>query len=280
VSSPATGASPGESRTGVAHATPAIRATGLRAGYGHRTVVRDIDLEVPAGVITSIIGPSGCGKSTRVEALGRLVTPEAGRIELTGEELTSLRPRQIARRLAVLPQNPVAPQGLVVRDLVSRGRQPHQPWYRRRSVEDDRVIDEAMTATGVTDLADRPLDELSAGQRQRAWIAMTLAQQTDALTMDEPTAHLDLAHAVEVLDLVVDLCRTTGRTVVMVLHDLSLAARYSDHVVVLNEGRVQAQGRPADVIEPRLMHEVFGLSAHVFSDPVDGLPTVVPVCHA
>lgn len=260
--------------------TPAIRALGLHAGYRGRAVVQGVELDVPAGLITSIIGPNGCGKSTLVKTLGRLLPPTGGHVELGGDRLDTLRPRQIARRLAILPQNPVAPEGLVVRDLVARGRQPHQPWYRQWSVEDDRIIDESLAATGVLDLADRPLDELSGGQRQRAWIAMSLAQQTDVLLMDEPTTHLDLAHAVEVLDLVVDLCRTTGRTVVMVLHDLSLAARYSDHLVVVKDGRVHAQGPPVDVIEPGLLDEVFGLSAHVFADPVDGLPTVVPVSHA
>lgn len=280
MSSPTTRTSPSAIHAPSTAASAAIRATGLHSGYRGRSVVRGVDLDLPAGLITSIIGPNGCGKSTLVKTLGRLLTPTAGRVELGGDPLDSLRPREIARRLAILPQNPVAPEGLVVRDLVARGRQPHQPWYRQWSEADDRIIDEAMAATGVLDLADRALDELSGGQRQRAWIAMSLAQQTDLLLMDEPTTHLDLAHAVEVLDLVVDLCRTTSRTVVMVLHDLSLAARYSDHLVVVRDGRVHAQGAPADVVTPALLHEVFGLTAHVFADPVDGLPTVLPVSHA
>ena len=280
MSSPTTRTAPSAVRAPSAPLRSAIRATGLHSGYRGRSVVRGVDLDVPAGLITSIIGPNGCGKSTLVKTLGRLLAPTAGRVELGGEPLDSLRPREIAQRLAILPQNPVAPEGLVVRDLVARGRQPHQPWYRQWSAADDRIIDDAMAATGVLDLADRALDELSGGQRQRAWIAMSLAQQTDLLLMDEPTTHLDLAHAVEVLDLVVDLCRTTSRTVVMVLHDLSLAARYSDHLVVVRDGQVHAAGAPADVVTPALLHEVFGLSAHVFADPVDGLPTVLPVSHA
>lgn len=280
MSSPATRTVPSVVRVPSPVAAPAIRASGLHAGYRGRPVVHGVELDVPAGMITSIIGPNGCGKSTLVKTLGRLLTPTSGHVELAGDPLDSLRPKQIAQRLAILPQNPVAPEGLVVRDLVARGRQPHQPWYRQWSLEDDRIIDEAMAATGVLELAERHLDELSGGQRQRAWIAMSLAQQTDLLLMDEPTSHLDLAHAVEVLDLVVDLCRSTGRTVVMVLHDLSLAARYSDHIVVIKDGRVHAQGPPGDVIAPDLLEDVFGLSAHVFADPVDGLPTVVPVSHA
>lgn len=260
--------------------TPAIRASGLTAGYHARAVLSGIDLDVPAGRITTIIGPNGCGKSTLIKTLGRLLRPTAGEITLGDQSLSSLRAKQIAQRLAILPQNPMAPEGLVVRDLVARGRQPHQPWYRQWSAEDDRVVDDAMEATGVIDLGDRPLDELSGGQRQRAWIAMSLAQQTDLLLLDEPTTHLDLAHAVEVLDLVVQLRDRTARTVLMVLHDLSLAARYSDHLIVMKDGRVHAQGSPADVLEPTLLDEVFGLSAHVFADPVDGLPTVVPTSHA
>lgn len=259
---------------------PAIRATALTAGYHGRTVLDGIDLDVPAGLITTIIGPNGCGKSTLIKTLGRLLTPTDGAVALGEQPLSSLRSKQIAQRLAILPQNPTAPEGLVVRDLVARGRQPHQPWYRQWSAEDDRIVDDVMDATGVTDLGDRPLDELSGGQRQRAWIAMSLAQQTDLLLLDEPTTHLDLAHAVEVLDLVVALREDTARTVLMVLHDLSLAARYSDHLVVMKDGRVHAQGTPTDVLRPALLDDVFGLSAHVFADPVDGLPTVVPTSHA
>ncbi|HWV27700.1 MAG TPA: ABC transporter ATP-binding protein [Aeromicrobium sp.] len=258
----------------------AIRAHGIVAGYHGRPVLDGIDVEVPTGMITTIIGPNGCGKSTLLKTLGRLLKPSAGQIHLGDEELTSLRAKQIAQRLAILPQNPTAPEGLVIRDLVARGRQPHQPWYRQWSAEDDHIVEDVMRSTGISDLADRPLEELSGGQRQRAWIAMSLAQQTDLLLLDEPTTHLDLAHAVEVLDLVVQLRNDTHRTVLMVLHDLSLAARYSDHLIVMKDGAVFAQGTPVDVLHPELLEDVFGLSAHVFADPVDGLPTVVPTSHA
>ncbi|GAA4975106.1 ABC transporter ATP-binding protein [Kineococcus glutinatus] len=256
-----------------------LRARRVSAGYGGRRVLHEVDLDVPRGRITTIVGPNGCGKSTLLRVLARLLTPTSGHVELEGEALASVRPRQLARRLAVLPQSPVAPEGMTVGDLAERGRQPHRPWYRPWSAEDARIAQEAMAATGVADLRERPLEELSGGQRQRAWIAMALAQQTGVLLLDEPTTHLDLAHAVDVLDLVVGL-RSAGKTVVVVLHDLGLAARYSDHVVVMRAGRVHAQGAPADVLREEMLAEVFGLSARVFPDPFDALPTVVPTGHA
>ncbi len=256
-----------------------LRAVGVTAGYGPRTVLDDVDLQIGHGRITTIVGPNGCGKSTLLRVLGRLLTPRAGHVELEGEPIRSLRARELARRLALLPQSPVAPEGMTVGDLVERGRQPHRPWCRPWSTEDAAIAEQAMAATGVADLADRPLEELSGGQRQRAWIAMTLAQQTGVVLLDEPTTHLDLAHAVDVLDLVVRL-RREGKTVVVVLHDLALAARYSDHVVVMKDGAVHAEGAPAEVLDAGMLADVFGLRAHVFPDPVDALPTVIPVGHA
>ncbi|WP_018656155.1 ABC transporter ATP-binding protein [Actinomadura flavalba] len=253
-----------------------LHAAHVRAGYGARTVLDDLTLTVPAGRVTTIIGPNGCGKSTLLRVLARLMPPSSGHVTLHGDRLDALRPREVARRMAVLPQNPVAPEGMTVGELAARGRQPHQPWYRRWSGEDAQIARDAMRATGVLDLADVPLDELSGGQRQRAWIAMTLAQQADVLLLDEPTTHLDLAHAVEVMDLVVRLRDETGRTIVTVLHDLSLAARYSDHLVVMKDGALVAEGAPADVLTPELLGATFQLRAHVFPDPVDRLPTVVP----
>jgi iron complex transport system ATP-binding protein len=257
-----------------------LSAVDVRAGYGERTVLDGVSLELPRAQVTSVLGANGCGKSTLLRVLARLLPPTSGAVLLEGRPLTGMRSREISRRMAVLPQNPVAPEGLTVADLAARGRQPHQPWYRQWSAEDEAIAAEAMTATGVADLADRPLDELSGGQRQRAWIAMILAQQTDLLLLDEPTTHLDLAHAVEVLELVARLRRDHGKTVLLVLHDLSLAARFSDHLVLLADGRVRAAGPPAEVLTPPMLHEVFGLRAHVFPDPVDGLPTVVPAAHA
>jgi iron complex transport system ATP-binding protein len=262
----------------VSDASP-LRADGVSAGYGQRTVVRDLTVTIPRARVTTIIGPNGCGKSTLLRVLAGLLRPSAGDVLLNGRSIRDLRPRDVARELAMLPQGPVAPEGMTVGDLAARGRQPHQPWYRQWSTEDDAIAESSMRDTGVLDIADSPLDELSGGQRQRAWIAMTLAQQTDVLLLDEPTTHLDLAHAVEVLDLVARLRTRTERTIVLVLHDLNLAARYSDHLVVLKDGRVVVEGAPAEVMTPQLLLDVFGLRAHVFEDPVDRLPTVVPVHH-
>ncbi|MCD4532821.1 ABC transporter ATP-binding protein [Nocardioides sp. cx-169] len=260
--------------------TAALRAAGIVAGYGDREVLGGIDLELPRGQVTTVVGPNGCGKSTFVRVLSRLLRPTSGDVLLEGQSIGSFGGRELARRLAMLPQSPVAPEGMTVGELAARGRQPHQPWYRQWSREDEEIAGQAMEATGVADLADRPLEELSGGQRQRAWIAMALAQRTDLLLLDEPTSHLDLAHAVEVLDLVVALRRDAGKTVVLVLHDLSLAARYSDHLVVMDAGRVVATGAPAEVVTETMLSTVFGIDAHVFPDPVAGLPTVVPVGHA
>lgn len=257
-----------------------LRAQGIHAAYGSRPILTDVSVALPRSQVTTIIGPNGCGKSTLLRVLTGILPASRGSVTLEGSPLTTLRPRQIARRLAMLPQTPLAPEGMTVADLTARGRQPHQPWYRQWSREDEQIIADAMTATRVDDLADRPLEELSGGQRQRAWIAMTLAQQTDVLLLDEPTTHLDLAHAVEVLELIVELRRATGRTICMVLHDMTLAARFSDHLVVLEQGRVRCEGTPQQVMTEDLLLDVFGLRARVFADPVDGLPTVQPVAHA
>ncbi|KRF19785.1 hypothetical protein ASG90_20365 [Nocardioides sp. Soil797] len=254
-----------------------LRVADVSAGYGKRLVIDGLTLDVPAGKVTTVIGPNGCGKSTLLRVLSRLLPPSSGQVFLNGRPLAGQKVRQIALQLALLPQNPVAPEGMTVADLAARGRQPHQPWYRQWSAEDERIAADAMAATGVDHIADSPLEELSGGQRQRAWVAMALAQQTDVLLLDEPTTHLDLAHAVEVMELVVRLRRDTGRTIVVVLHDLSLAARYSDHLVVMKDGALVTEGAPRDVLSSELLDEVFGLRAHVFDDPVDGLPTVVPM---
>ena len=252
-------------------------ARDLTLGYGERTVVEHLDLDVVDRGITAVIGPNGCGKSTLLRALGRLLRPRGGEVLLDGRRIGELPTRDVARALGMLPQSPTAPEGLTVADLVARGRHPHQSWFRQWSRDDEAVVGEAMAWTGVSDLADLAVDTLSGGQRQRAWIAMALAQGTDLLLLDEPTTHLDLAHAVDVLDLVDRLHHDRGRTVVMVLHDLSLAARYADHLVAMRDGRIVAQGPPRDVVTPELLADVFGLHAAVLPDPVSDGVLVVPI---
>nr|WP_152487040.1 ABC transporter ATP-binding protein [Nocardiopsis halotolerans] len=254
-----------------------MSARGLTLAYDDHTVVRGLDADVVEGTITCVIGPNGCGKSTMLRALGRLMKPRAGLVELDGRDIRRVPTREVAEVLGVLPQQPVAPDGLTVADLVSRGRHPSQRWYRQWSGEDHRAVSEALERTGLSELADSPLQELSGGQRQRAWISMVLAQGTDLLLLDEPTTFLDLVHQVDVLDLVRELHREGGRTIVMVLHDLNLAARYADTVITMRAGRVVASGTPAEVLTPELLREAFDLEAVVVEDPVTGGPMVVPV---
>ncbi|GAA4862551.1 ABC transporter ATP-binding protein [Saccharopolyspora cebuensis] len=254
-----------------------LHARDLRLAYGERVIVDGLDFDVADGTITAVIGPNGCGKSTLLRALGRLLPPRRGHVLLDGKQIHKMPTKEVARVLGLLPQSPVAPEGLTVADLVARGRHPHQSWYRQWSSDDEAVVAEALALTGIEDLADRGLDELSGGQRQRAWLSMALAQGTDLLLLDEPTTYLDLSHQVDVLELVGDLHDRGGRTVVMVLHDLNLAARYADRLVAMKDGAVVAEGEPAEVLTESLLSEVFDLDARVVPDPVAGTPMVVPV---
>ncbi|MFC1413629.1 ABC transporter ATP-binding protein [Streptacidiphilus sp. N1-12] len=256
---------------------PELRAEGLHLSYDNRAVVTDLDLVVPAGRITAVVGANACGKSTLLRALARLLTPRQGVVQLDGRALHSIPTRELAQRLGILPQGPVAPEGLTVVDLVNRGRSPHQTWWRQWSGADEQAVHAALAATGMAELADRPVDELSGGQRQRAWIAMAVAQGTPVLLLDEPTTYLDLAHQIDVLDLITDLNRREERTVVMVLHDLNQACRYADHVVAMKAGRVVAEGPPAEVITAEAVEDVFGLRCRVIQDPVSGTPLVIPI---
>ncbi|WP_106400838.1 ABC transporter ATP-binding protein [Actinocorallia populi] len=256
-----------------------LSARGVTVGYGGRVVIDDLDVAIPPGVITTIIGPNGCGKSTLLRTLSRLLKPARGTVVLDGEDIARLRTRDVAKKLGLLPQAPVAPEGLTVADLVARGRHPHQSWLRQWSSDDADVVERALAMTGVSDLADRPVDALSGGQRQRVWISMTLAQGTDLLLLDEPTTYLDLAHALDVIDLVDDL-HESGCTVVMVLHDLNLAVRYSDNLIVMKSGAILAQGHPREVVTAELLHEAFGLRARVIDDPVSDRPLIVPIGRA
>lgn len=253
-----------------------LRADSVVLGYGDRKVISELDLTVPDGKITVIVGPNGCGKSTLLRALARLLRPGSGQVILDGKEIGERPSKQVARMLGLLPQSPLAPEGILVSDLVGRGRHPHQGVFGRWSQQDHRAVAEALEATSTTELAERSVDELSGGQRQRVWLAMALAQQTDILLLDEPTTYLDVSHQVEVLDLLTDLNQNRGTTIVMVLHDLNLAARYADVLVVMRSGKIAAMGAPQEVMNPQLVENVFGLASLVVPDPVSGSPMVVP----
>ena len=253
-----------------------LAAESLTLAYGDRTIVEGMDLRIPPGRITAIVGANGCGKSTLLRALARLMNPRSGQVILDGRALHGRPTKEVARTLGLLPQSPVAPEGIAVADLVGRGRHPHQKLLARWSQHDYEVVAQSLEATGTTDLADRSVDELSGGQRQRVWIAMALAQETDILLLDEPTTFLDVAHQVEVLDLLTDLNRQRGTTIVMVLHDMNLAARYADHMFALRGGRLVAGGTPHEVMTSDLIREVFDLDALVIPDPVSGAPIILP----
>ena len=250
---------------------------GLTLGYGDRTVIDSLDLAVPAGRVTAIIGANACGKSTLLRAMSRLLAPRHGHVLLDGKAVHRLPAKQLARTLGLLPQSPIAPEGITVADLVGRGRHPHQGFLARWTAEDDAAVAAALDATGTAALADRAVDELSGGQRQRVWIAMALAQQTDLLLLDEPTTFLDVSHQIEVLDLLTDLNRSRGTTIVMVLHDLNLAARYADHLVALAAGRLHAAGSPEEVLTQETVRAVFGLENQVITDPSSGKPLMLPL---
>ncbi|GAA4146672.1 ABC transporter ATP-binding protein [Actinomadura keratinilytica] len=252
-----------------------LRGTDLTLAYERRTIAEGLSVAVPDRSFTVIVGPNACGKSTLLRALARILKPAAGTVVLDGRSIADWPAKRLARTLGLLPQSSVAPEGITVADLVARGRYPHQSLLRQWSKEDERVIAESMAATGVADLAERPVDELSGGQRQRVWIAMVLAQQTPLLLLDEPTTYLDIAHQIEVLDLCARL-HEEGRTVVAVLHDLNHAARYATHLIAMRGGRIVAEGAPGDVVTADLVEEVFRLPCRVIDDPETGTPLVVP----
>ena len=249
----------------------------LVLGYGDRVVIDGLDLVIPTGRITAIVGANACGKSTLLRSMSRLLTPRGGSVLLDGKQIHKMPPKQLAQTLGLLPQSPIAPEGITVSDLVGCGRHPHQGIFSRWSADDDAAVAAALEATGILDLAERSVDELSGGQRQRVWIAMALAQQTDLLLLDEPTTFLDVNHQVEVLDLLTDLNRARGTTVVMVLHDLNLAARYADNLVAIADGAVHAAGPAAEVLTEDCVRAVFGLDSRVIVDPTSGAPLMLPI---
>ena len=253
-----------------------LRGHGLTLAYEHREVIRGLDVAIPDGSFTVIIGPNACGKSTLLRGLARMLKPKQGTVVLDGQEIQSIASKEVARRLGLLPQSSIAPDAITVVDLVSRGRYPHQGLLRQWSDRDEAAVVGAMEATGVDDLAERPVDALSGGQRQRVWLAMVLAQQTPIVMLDEPTTFLDIAHQIEVLDLCADLHEQQGHTLVAVLHDLNHACRYATHLIAMQDGAIVAQGDPREIVTAELVEAVFGLRCLVIEDPATGTPLVVP----
>jgi iron complex transport system ATP-binding protein len=254
-----------------------ISTHNLTLGYDGDAVIKNIDLTIPRGKITALVGGNGCGKSTLLRGLARLLKPRGGTVYLDAADLFKLSTKDVAKKLGILTQSPVAPEGLTVRDLVACGRYPYQNWLQQWTKEDERMVELALEITTMKELAERELDTLSGGQRQRAWIAMALAQNTDILLLDEPTTFLDLAHQIEILDLLWELNQTQGRTLVMVLHDLNQACRYADYLVAVKEGNIYIQGKPEDVMTEAMVREVFGLECRIIPDPVAGTPLCVPI---
>ncbi|BCJ73322.1 ABC transporter ATP-binding protein [Catellatospora sp. IY07-71] len=253
-----------------------LRAEGLTLGYDAQPIVRDLDVTVLDGKVTAIVGANACGKSTLLRGLARLLRPRAGTVVLDGKAMAELSTLEVAKVLGLLPQAPVAPDGITVADLVSRGRYPHQGWFRTWTDRDHDAVARALDATDTADLVDRPLRQLSGGQRQRVWVAMALAQDTDLLLLDEPTTFLDINHQVELLRLLRKLNGESGKTIVAVLHDINLASRYCDHIIAMAGGAIVAEGSPAEVITAELIAKVFGLECVVLTDPVAGTPIIVP----
>lgn len=254
-----------------------INAQSLTLAYDNSTIIDGLSVVIPSGEITTLVGPNGCGKSTLLRGISRLLKPKQGSVMLNAQDIWRLPTKELAKQLGILPQGPVAPEGLTVHELVAQGRYPHQSWFQQWSLEDEKVTLEALEITGITDFADRPLDTLSGGQRQRAWIAMTLAQDSDVILLDEPTTFLDLAYQIDVLDLLHDLNCQRGKTIIMVLHDLNHACRYASHIIALSSGRIAAQGKPGDIVTESMVREVFGIECRIITDPVTHTPLCIPL---
>lgn len=256
--------------------TPPLEGRALNLGYGDDPVIAGLDLAIPQGCITVLVGGNGCGKSTLLKAFARLLKPLHGTVLLDGRDIRQQPTREVAQRMAILPQSPTAPEGLTVHQLVRQGRYPHQRWLQSWTRDDEELVNRALQDTDLADLAHSPVDALSGGQRQRAWIAMTLAQDTEVLLLDEPTTYLDLTHQIDILDLLADLNQRHGKTIVMVLHDLNLACRYAHHIVAIRDGSVYTRGQPGQVVTEQMVQEVFNLGCRIIRDPLFGTPLCVP----
>ncbi|AKG03909.1 ABC transporter [Salimicrobium jeotgali] len=253
-----------------------LQTNNLTLGYGDSIIIDSLDIEIPKGEITVLIGSNGCGKSTLLRSLARLLKPKDGQVVLDQKDISQMKTKEVAKKMAILPQSPSTPEGLTVYQLVKQGRHPYQSFTKRWSNDDEQAVEKALVDTNLVELKERTVDSLSGGQRQRAWIAMTLAQDTETLLLDEPTTYLDMTHQIEVLDLLFDLNKDHGRTIVMVLHDINLACRYADHIVAVRDQTVYAQGRPEEVVSCEMMHNVFDMMCDVREDPLFGTPMCIP----
>lgn len=253
-----------------------IETQNLTLSYGESIIINDLNLQIPKGEITVFIGGNGCGKSTLLRSIARLLKPKGGTVLLDGNAISKMSSKDVAKQMSILPQSPVAPEGLTVLQLVKQGRYPYQTWLKQWTEEDEEKVTKALKATSIEDLKDRPVDSLSGGQRQRAWIAMTLAQDTDIILLDEPTTYLDMTHQIEILDLLYELNETEKRTIVMVLHDLNLACRYADNIVAIKDREIYAQGKPEHIISCPLVKNVFGMDCQITKDPLFGTPLCIP----
>ncbi|MQA86693.1 MAG: ATP-binding cassette domain-containing protein [Streptosporangiales bacterium] len=254
-----------------------LHANDLALAYGRDPVIADLTVHIPQGQVTALVGANASGKSTLLRGLGRLLRPAHGAVYLDGRAITQMSTKDIARRMAILPQGPDLPEGVTVRQLAAHGRYPHQGMLQQWSHRDEQAVADALAATGTTALADRMLDELSGGQRQRAWIAMTLAQEAEIMLLDEPTTFLDIAHQVDILDLLHELNERDGRTIVMALHDLNQAARYSHRILAIRRGRLAAEGPPHHVITEHVVRDIFDLDVSIIQDPTTGAPLCIPI---
>ena len=251
-----------------------ITTKNLNISYGNVDIVKDLNLNIPKGKITTIIGANGCGKSTILKTIGRVITPKSGNIYINGKDIYKENPREIAKNMAILPQSPQAPSGLTVEELIAYGRFPHQKGFGKANDKDKDIVNWALEITGIEEFKDRNIDDLSGGQRQRAWIAMALAQETDILLLDEPTTYLDLAHQLEILKLLEDLNKNQGRTIVMVIHEINNAARFADHMIGIKKGRVVCEGSADEVMTKENLKEIFNIDAEIVKDP----RTKKPLC--
>ena len=253
-----------------------LLAEHVTAGYEKKIILSDVNIQIPENKISVILGGNGCGKSTLLKTFARLLPLEKGQILLDGKQIQTIPSKKIAQIMGFLPQSPTVPEGIKVTDLIMRGRFPYRKPLKSLTMGDFEAVEEAMKIMGVTELANRNVDELSGGQRQRVWIALALAQQTDILFLDEPTTYLDIAYQVEILDLLTDLNQKRKTTIVMVLHDINLSARYADYIFAMEKGKLVAQGKPSEIITPKLMKEVYGIDCIIMEDPISKTPLIVP----